>query len=202
MRTGSRTVGIDSPSRDRAVPSIALSRTCGSRNTSSTELIGPAGTPIALSLCTSVSRVQLQASRLDHCHHLLAIAHPVCVGPGERLIRQSRDAQYLDEQPELRITANGNHQLAIGYPKHLVGNEIRVCIAHAVRSGTGHEEVHRLVREDRHLRVEQCHVDGRALASPATLQQRRLYGRNRIEPGKDVGVGHAGLLSASVRLRP
>ena len=66
-------------------------------------------------------------------------------------------------------------------------------VAEPRRRRAAHEIVERLVGENTDLRIEQCHVEVLALAGALAVIERCLDTDGAIEPGEDIGEGHADL---------
>ena len=181
-----------SPSRECTVPTSERGANLRIRKHFREAVDGPRRHANIIQALHQVGPRPLQASRLQQAQR-----------PRSRLFTRSALVRANDSRasagmpststqvPELRVTADCNDHMAVRRTEHLVGNEARVRIAHAARRSARDQEVHRLVGEHAHFSVEQRQVDGRAFAGALTLQQRGLDGRDCIQAGEDVRIGHA-----------
>ena len=77
----------------------------------------------------------------------------------EARILVQRAARRLAELRELTIVSDRQDQLAVRRIEHLVRHDVGVRVAYALRHAAGDQVIHAHVRDHRHLRVEQRHVD-------------------------------------------
>ena len=96
--------------------------------------------------------------------------HPTAVGRVPRVLGEAGQADHLAQPRPLALAADGDGQLAVGRPEGLVGNEVRMRVAHATRRDAADERVLGLVDERRERRFEERHVD--PLASHVLPRQR------------------------------
>ena len=96
------------------------------------------------------------------------------------------------EVAELAVVANGQNHEAVAGREVLIGHSVGVRVAHALRR-SAIQMVHALVRQTRHLHVQQREVDVLALSCPVARCQRSQDGGAGIEPREDVGECHAHL---------
>ena len=171
-------------------PHAARDRPAGRRRRRRRVLIGPAGTPTASSAASRSSRVKpvvrsamqraTSASRLRDAQRVGGVVGVARPAPARRA-----RAQSLRELP---VIADGDDDVAVRDGKDLVGHDVGMGVADARRGAlAGDEVVHRLVGEHGDLRVEQRHVEMRALAGRVALAQRRQDADDGIDAGEDVG---------------
>ena len=118
---------------------------------------------------------------------LVAIVYPRCVGR-EALVADEVGAS--DDFAQARVLVLVSHRdddVAVARGKNLVGHDIRMCVAQALRCNAGDEIIHRLVREDRHLCVEQREVDVLPRARAVAMGKRAENRDRRVEAGEDIG---------------
>jgi hypothetical protein len=72
-----------------------------------------------------------------------------------------------------------------------------VRVAHAPWRDTGHQVVGSEIGQHRHLRVEQRHVDGLALAGAVAVAQCGEDRHRRVQAGEEVGHRHPDLLRST-----
>ena len=87
--------------------------------------------------------------------------------------------------------------MPIGGFEDLVGHDVLVCIAGALRRHAGDEVVGAQVGQHRQLRIEQGHVDVLAPAAGVAVAQCGLDRDRGVEAGEQVGDGHADLLRSA-----
>ena len=102
----------------------------------------------------------------DQADDFRAVRDPRAV-IGEALVgRPFGMAAHRREPGELPFVADRDDERLIGRVERLIGHDVGMGVALARRVVAGDERVRRLVGEHRQLRVEQGHVDVRALAGP------------------------------------
>ena len=146
-----------------------------------------------------VRRRRIGDDRADLGDDRLAVRDPRRIGR-EPLVRRPFGMPADRRQfRELAIVAHRDHQRLVGRHEGLVRHDIGVAVPLPHRVLARHHRVGRLVRQHRQLRVEQAHVDMRALARPLPLDQRGLDRVGRIEPREEVRDRHADPQGAAVR---
>ena len=103
------------------------------------------------------------------------------VGGETGIVGQGVEADGLAELAELAVIAHREDEMAVGRRDDLIGRDVGMGVAHALRRAAGDQEIEVLVCEHGHLGVEQRHVDELALAGGLGVAQRRLDGDDRIE---------------------
>lgn len=112
---------------------------------------------------------------------------------------ERRFARREAELAELKVVADRDDDVAVGRRDRLVRHDVRVRIAVAQRRLAGDQVVLRLVRERRHLAVEQGHVDVLAAPFAAAPHQRGEDGDRGVHAGHQVRDRNADLLLATAR---
>ena len=110
------------------------------------------------------ARAALQRRR-EQRHQHRAVAHAVGVAREARIARPARaQPATAQKRRELAVVADRQDHVAVGGLEHLVGHDVRVRVAGALRRDAGGQVAGAEVGEHRDLRVEQRHVDLLALA--------------------------------------
>ena len=139
-------------------------------------LIGPAGMPAASS-CANHS-----SAGFCRMHSLTSRTISSRFATRAAFVREAivahpfRMAANFRQPGELTVVADGDDQRLIGRRERLVRHDVRMRIALPRRVLARDQGVGNLVREHRQLRVEQGHVDVRALARPLAPEQGREDG--------------------------
>ncbi len=165
--------------------------TCGSANTWSRSLIGPAGMVAASSLSKSSSRLNCAVSAQSLPTSSVAMGKPafvVLVGRHRGELRRAEDAAQFDE---LRVVAGGDDDAAVGDGKLLIGHEIGMRIADALGHFAGHQIIERLERQRADGGIDQRGIDVTAAAGVLAPRQRGKDADRRIDAGENIGDRHA-----------
>ncbi len=113
---------------------------------------------------------------------------------GEALVRgplgAAQDAAQIGELP---VVPHRQDHESIGSAEVLVGNDVRMRIAHAARNAAADQIVRGLVRERCDLHVEQGQVDVLPLARSLAVGKGREDGGDGVQPGHHVRQGNADL---------
>ena len=129
-----------------------------------------------------------------------AVGDPVGVAAVVGRLAELGAAEQVAQRPELPVVAHRDDGVAVGAAEHLIGREVRVEVAHALRRGAGDEVVQRLVRRRRDRDVEQRHVDALPPAGALALVHRRKRRDGGVESGEQVRHRDAGAHRRAVRL--
>ena len=135
----------------------------------------------------------------QHRRQLVAVAHAAGVAHEAFVAGQLGPAGHFAEANELRVIADRQDHVAIGGFKHLVGHDVLVRVAGTLRRHAGDEVVGTQVRQHRHLRIEQGHVDVLALAAGVAVAQRGLDRDRGVQAGEQIGDGDADFLRPAAR---
>ena len=200
--TGRPTALYRAPPVASSSTSMPRCSTCGSANTSPSELIGPAGTPAAFSTPTHSSRGFVFRTAAMAATH----ASRCCTRSGFVRNLSSRERSgcpiAAQNRTQVRIVADGDDERLVGRFEPLVRNDRLVRGAPSPRFAAGHQERRGDVDERRDLRFEQRQVHALAGAGALTGEERRADGALRGEPRAHVGDRHAHLHRRSRRARP
>ena len=115
------------------------------------------------------------------------------------LVGEAGIADGLAELAPLAVIAGCNDDVPVGHREDVVGHDVGMGVAEALRRLAGRQIVHRLVAEHGDLRIEQCHVEHGAFAGRITPAQCREDAGRGIEAGIDVGHGIARLHRCALR---
>ena len=129
----------------------------------------------------------------------VAVADAVGVGAEPLVGGEAGLTENECEPRELAIVADRDDHVPVRDGKNLIGDDVRVGVAHPRRLFARGEVVHRLVREHAHLDVEQRHVEMSALPRLIPPPERSENADGGIHTREDVGVGDADLLGLAVR---
>ncbi len=105
----------------------------------------------------------------------------------------------LDELAELAVVADRDDDPAVARLERLVRHDVRMCVAPAHGRLAAREEVRVHVREERHLHVEERHVDVLAFARAVAVRERGEDRDRRVQARREIGDRDARLLRAAAR---
>src|SRR6266513_2967854 len=157
-----------------------------------------------------VDRAVRNAGRFEQLHplpgaapakHLLqqpgelgAVFDALAVGGEARILRQLAASRRLAELPIQVVVAAGEDHLPVARAERLIGHDIRVQVAQALRRHARGEVVGVLVGKQRDLRVEQREIEMLPEARLRAMRERRADGDRGVHRGDDVGDRDAGAL--------
>ena len=101
-------------------------------------------------------------------------------------------AEHAAQLGELAVIATGDDDVAVGDRKHLIGRDVGVRVAHAVRHLAGDQIIERLVGKDGDGRVDERGIDIAATPGFLPPRQRGENADHRIDAGENIGHRHAG----------
>ena len=179
----------------RSMPSILVVHPLPiAASASPTPLTGPAGTSARASASTSAARSQVairspsQAARSGRA--------PMRIGLVAK--RPSiLEAEDVEKPPELRVVADGDHEVAVASLERLVRRDVRVRVAVATRLLAGREVVTEHVDEPGHAGLDEVHLHR---AGSAATEQRGQRADRALEAGEQIQQRHAGLGRRPVRV--
>ncbi len=199
-RMGEATTGTDSPP-PRSTPRAGRGVGPADRlNTCPRSLMGPAGTSAASSARTHAPvarRGERGASSARSSPRSSTLAAFVAnLGS-----RASSGRPRTSHKPgELRVVPDRHDEVTVPRREGLVGHDARVGVAEAPRRAAGDEEALRLVRERRHLHVEEGEVDVLPAAAPLALGEGGEHRGGGVHAGEEVRERDADLHRRAVRL--
>ncbi len=124
---------------------------------------------------------------------------PVRVVAKARIRRNLLASGDLAEARELGVVADRENDVAVRRREHLVGHDVRVGVAVALRDLARAPEIEDLVGVERDDGVEQRHVDVLPDAGRIAMAQGRHHGQRGVHAGDHVGHRDADLLRAAAR---
>src|SRR5882762_5120991 len=130
---------------------------------------------------------------------LRAIFDALAVGGEAPIVRQLRASRRLAELPVQVVVSAGQDHLPVARAERLIGHDIRVQVADALRWHARGEVVGVLVGKQRDLRVEQREIEMLPDARLRAMRERRADGDRGVHPGHDVGDRDAGALRTAAR---
>ena len=125
---------------------------------------------------------------------LHAVAQAADVGREARVFGNLRAAGHRAEFAELAVVADGKREVPVAGGEDAVGHDVLVLVAGAGRRLAPDQIVHGLVREPRHLRVQEREVDMLAAPGPFAARERGEDCGRRIHARHQVGGGDTHLL--------
>ena len=131
---------------------------------------------------------------LEQPGELSAVFHALAVGGEARIVGQLGASRRLAELPIQIVVAAGEDHPPVARAERLIGHDIRVQVADALRRHARGEVVGVLVGKQRDLRVEQREIEMLPEAGLRAMRERRADGDRGVHPGDDVGDRHAGAL--------
>src|SRR3989475_5119194 len=128
-----------------------------------------------------------------------AIFDALAVAGEARILRQRGASGGRAEFAIQVVVSAGQDHLPVARAERLVGHDIRVQVADALRRHARGEVVGILVGEERDLRVEQREIEMLPEARLRAMRERRADGDRGVHPGDDVGDRDAGALRTAAR---
>src|SRR6267143_5908100 len=125
---------------------------------------------------------------------LRAVFDALAVGGEARIVRQGRASRGRAEFAIQVVVSAGQDHLPVARAERLIGHDIRVQVADALRRRARGEVVGVLVGKQRDLRVEQREIEVLPDAGLRAMRQCRADGDRGVHPGDDVGDRDAGAL--------
>ncbi len=138
-----------------------------------------------------------QRHRLQQRHQQGAVLYPQRIAGKARIVGQFRAAANFAEFAELAIIAGGDDDMPIGTGKGLVGHDVGMVIAPALRHLVAEQIIRADVGQHRHLYIQQGHVDVLPLAAAVAVGEGGQNRHRRIHAGHQIDQGHAHLLRAA-----
>ena len=105
--------------------------TCGSANTCERSLIGPAARR-RLRAFAEARRAEFGGQRTQRPISSGRVREPRFVVDVARVLGEFRLAENGAQFAELAVVAGGDDDVAVGHRKHLIGDDVRMRVAHAL----------------------------------------------------------------------
>jgi hypothetical protein len=146
---------------------------------------------LSFELREQIIALHLRGKRRQFGDQFAAVLETADVILVSRVLRELGAADDVAELDVLVVIAGRDDDVAVCNRKYLVGHDVGVGVADALRNVARDEIVHRLVRQYAHGRVDQSGVDKTAFARLLAFGQRRQNPDDGIDAGEDVGNGNA-----------